>query len=163
VYRTPADWLLIGVHGEGSGFDRDRVHVSTVYMPLFVPRDHLSLGFGRRVPNGTATFGLRDGDAFTDALQRALSELPTTSRALELIAESTTEESAYAALLMGDTERAERVLDCPFADGDNRRFVEHARERQRQVRESLRSGGTQTAQSLLRAWRDHTAAALRVA
>ena len=48
VYRTPTDWLLIGVHAEGSAFDRDRVYVSTVYMPLFVPQDHLVLSFGRR-------------------------------------------------------------------------------------------------------------------
>ena len=58
TYRTPVDWVLLGVHGEASGFRRDEVYVSVFTMPLFVPTDHISLTHARRIPSGTATFGL---------------------------------------------------------------------------------------------------------
>ncbi|MCP3881391.1 MAG: hypothetical protein GY701_23820 [Sulfitobacter sp.] len=160
TYRTPVDWVLLGVHGEGSGLQPNRVYVSTVLMPLFVPADHLTLDHSTRVPHGSATFGLDDEAAFASAMSLAISLLPSQTEALDLIAASTSEESAYAAFLLGDHKQAERMLVEPFHPNDDRPFVHHSRMRREEVLHVLRSAGPDSARRLLWSWRDHTAASL---
>ena len=98
AYRTPLDWFILGVHADGSGFQRDRVYVSALATPLFVPNDHLILSYSKRVPNGSSTYGLDDPAQFRLAVQKAVEVLPSQESALRIVAASGSEESAYASL-----------------------------------------------------------------
>lgn len=134
--------------------------LSVLTMPLFVPADQVTLNHARRVLSGTATFGLAN-NKLGAALASAVAQIPGETVALEAIADSATEESAYAALLL-DRSNAEERLTSDLAPGDHRAFVEVARERRRTVLDTLRRSGVDEAKLLLRQWRDATAAALGV-
>lgn len=153
--------MLLGVHGEGSGVRTDEVYVSVLTMPMFVPADYVTLNHARRVPSGTATFGLAN-EALSGALASAIAQIPTQTVALESIAASVSEESAYAALLLDRSDAEERLAN-DFAPGDHRSFVEVARHRRRSVLDTLRSSGVDQAKQLLREWRDATVDALGIA
>jgi hypothetical protein len=131
-------------------------------MPLFAPSEVLELSHSWRVPSGTSTFGLDDEHAFAAALRRAVAEVPTQAEALGVIAESSREASAYALLLLGESEQAEVRLTEPFFPDDDRAFVDEARTRRSQVLKLLRSEGPDAASGVLRCWRDETAQNLGV-
>jgi hypothetical protein len=95
------------------------------------------------------------------ALASAVAQIPAQTVALEAIADSATEESAYAALLL-DWSDAEARSANDLAPGDHRAFVEVARDRRRTVLDTLRTSGVEQAKFLLRQWRDATAAAVGV-
>jgi len=159
TYRIPVEWTLRGVLGEGSGFERDAVYVWFLYMPLFVPSTYLTLSHGGRRPNGSSTFAITD-PAFADTVRDALRHVPSEREALEAIAGTDTEEARYALLVLGDARAAERLLARPLAEGDNRPFVNEARERMATVLQRLRHDGANAALTQLAAWRDYTRAAV---
>jgi hypothetical protein len=107
AYRRPVNWVLLGVFGEGSGWNRDGVYVYTLVMPLFIPAEHLVLSYSSRVrPAGT--FGLEDGGAFATAIRSAVDALPTESEALRLIASrAPNEDAASAASLLDQADEQE--------------------------------------------------------
>lgn len=61
TYRAPMDWVLLGVVGEGSSLERDRLYVWSVSMPLFQPAEVLDLSHPIRVPHGSAIHRSCDG------------------------------------------------------------------------------------------------------
>jgi hypothetical protein len=159
AYRVPPGWLLRGVHGSGSSWNRDQVYVHSIYMPLFVPHSHLVLSYGRRVPNGTSAF---PADRLGDPIALALSELPDERSALKTIAERReSEEGCYALLLLGKPKAALRAFARPHFPNDRRDFVEEARTRMHLVEGLLRTG-TDQATEQLRQWRDETLSALGI-
>lgn len=155
AYQAPVGWTLRGVHGEGSGLHRDRFYVSVIYMPLFVPSNHLVMTHGRRVSDGTSPLGLDDPE-LSSAITEALNSVPTESESLEWIARTQTEEACYACVLLGRLEEAQRRLSEPFAQGDERPFVREARARMAVVLDLLRDGGTEAVEDQLTSWRDAT-------
>lgn len=164
TYCAEPGWVLLGVHGEGSGFQRDRLYISAVVMPLFVPSQHLTLNFSKRVPDGASTFALDDAAAFREAVTSALSHVPSEVEALHMISRSTTDEAgAYATLLLGNVAEAEQRLAEPFHPSDARDFVERERARRQVVLDALQTSGPTHAIDVLRSWRDSTATALRIA
>ncbi len=162
AYQTPVDWILLGVHGEGTRHI-DQVRISSFVMPLFVPLDHLIHDHSQRVPDGSAYVGLDDPDRFNNTVNLAIGRLPTQQGAFERIAQSNTEEAPYAELLLGRTHEAERKLSEEFAPGDTRRFAQDARQRRRAVFGALVGQGPEAAVDLLRVWRLKTVTAVRVA
>jgi hypothetical protein len=162
AFVRPVDWVLTGLLAEGWSLRPDTIYVWVVSVPLFVPMERLSMNFGHRVPNGSATFGLHNAAALGDAVGVALAELPTPEQALEEVASSADEANAYAAILLGDTARALGLLGAPFFAGDDRPFTVAARERRRLIGDVLEREGAEGAKALLRGWRDHTVTALRV-
>ena len=84
AYLTPVDWVLLGILGEGSASNRDRVFVWTVAMPLFMPVDHLVLSWSERV-DPAGTFSPAEEPAFGRAIARALSAMPSQKEALKLM------------------------------------------------------------------------------
>jgi hypothetical protein len=162
TYRTPVDWVLLAVHGEGSGHRSGHVYISAVAMPLFVPAEHLTLNYSTRVPSGTAVFALDNPEAFRSAIQQAMAELPSQQDALRAIAASQTEESPYAYLLLGEVALAQRRFVMPFFPDDERAFVNEARLRRFEISELLRLSGPESAVQRLRTWRDTTASNIGV-
>jgi hypothetical protein len=79
-----------------------------------------------------------------------------------MIADSPTEQGAYALLVLGEHDEAERRLAAAFAPDDHRAFVEDQRRRRSEVLRVLCSSGPDEAKAVLRTWRDHTARAVRV-
>lgn len=141
----------------GSGRDPDKLYVSLIYMPLFMPSNNLILTHGRRVPDGASPVGL-DDPAFSSAITEAVNGLPTESESVERSATSQTEEACYACLLLGRVEEAEHRLSEPFAEGDERPFVRDARDRMASVLDVLRDSGIEAVEEQL--WRDATWAAV---
>lgn len=158
AYRTPVDWVVLGLLAEGSGFRRDHVYVTVLWTPLFVPRDSLTLDHSRRVPNGSTPVA---EDRLDATVRLALSHLPTQAEALHRIAGSRSEEAAYAALLLGSAHDAQRRLVEPYWPDDDRPFVSDARERRSVLSAALDRDASEGLE-ILRAWRDQTAAALDI-
>ena len=156
TFQRPVGWVLLGVLGEGSGFQRDQVYVWFLSSVLFVPRDSVPLDHGDRVPNGTSTFGLDHEDRLKDALRLAFERIPTEREALERIARTPTEEARYALVLLGREDEAERALSKPFGQSVEYQHVIDARERQAEILRLLQSEGRDAALAQLSAWRDHT-------
>lgn len=84
AYRSPVEWVLLGIFGEGSGWQRDEVYVWSLVMPLYVESTHVVLSHSRRV-RGAGTFapGTR---AFAEAIASAMASLPSEGEALHRIA-----------------------------------------------------------------------------
>jgi hypothetical protein len=89
--------------------------------------------------------------------------LPSQESALRVVAASRSEESAYAFLILGSVEEAERSLGSIYEPDDDRPFIDEARARRAEVFARLRADGPEAATRLLRRWRDGTALALGVA
>lgn len=51
LYATPVRYILRGYWFEGSGFDANRFNVEAFAQPLYPPRSHLVLSFGKRLGN----------------------------------------------------------------------------------------------------------------
>lgn len=119
AYRRPVDWVLLGVLGEGSGFQRDRVYVWTLVMPLYIQVEHLVLSWSRRVePAGT--FGRDDTAEFDEAIRVAVQRLPTQEEALRSFAGGTSEAADGASKLLrarstGDLDRLRSVRTATAA------------------------------------------------
>ena len=109
AYRSPADWVLLGVFGEGSGWSKDELYIHTLVMPLYVPNEVLDLSYSRRVrPAGT--FALGDVDGFRAAVAEAVSVLPTQEQALQRFAHEPSEASAGAQVLLRAASAGEKQL-----------------------------------------------------
>jgi hypothetical protein len=99
AYRRPVGWVLLGVFGEGSGWQRDQVYIWSLVMPLYVESKHLVLSYSQRVaPAGT--FGLHDEEAFRGAVASAVAALPSEDQALRQLAAGTSKGSAGARVLL---------------------------------------------------------------
>lgn len=99
AYRQPVGWVLLGVFGEGSGWNPDEVYIWSLVMPLFIESEHLILSYSHRVANAR-TFGLGEEDAFRGAVASAAEALPSEDEALRQIAAGTSEASAGARVLL---------------------------------------------------------------
>ncbi|MFN8017168.1 MAG: hypothetical protein U0P45_03500 [Acidimicrobiales bacterium] len=162
AYRRPVDWVLLGVLAEGSGFQRDRAYVWEVHMPLFVPHESVWLTHGDRVPHGARTVGLDEPEDFVAVVRQALARVPSQADALAAISRSNGEEGAYALLLLGQVDLAERRLAEPFWPDAHGPHLEEARRRRGEVAGALQAGGPGAAVDLLRSWRDATMASIGI-
>lgn len=163
VCRLPWEWVMAGVLGEGSGFQRDHVYVWALAMPLFVPRDFVALNLSERAhPSGT--LGTDEPEALAQAIRWALDRVEPETAYLKRWArqKGPTEERAYSLALLGRETRAARALadarDLLVEDG--REWALRDAERIATVQHRLREGGCAAARMLLTGWRDQTASAL---
>jgi hypothetical protein len=167
-YRVPVGWVLLGVHAEGSGWNRDQVYVSTLAMPLFVPSEHLTLSQSVRV-HPAKTYGLDDRAEFDGAITQAFQAIPTEADALADWSRpgvGDAEVRAYSCILTGSRSLAESALDAALTFGYDEDspygWVRQAGSRLETVRSELRDGGVASATEVLARWRDQTIAALGI-
>jgi len=52
LYNIPSDGLLRGICFDDSDFDKDAFYVWVFFLPLYVPRSHISLTLGKRLAAG---------------------------------------------------------------------------------------------------------------
>jgi hypothetical protein len=79
-------------------------------MPLYLESDHLNLSYSDRV-SAAGVFGLEDEDAFRSAVRSAVAALPSEEQALRQIAESASEASAGACVLLDRNAESSPDLD----------------------------------------------------
>lgn len=117
-YRFPVQRALLGVLGEGSGFDKG-VYVWRVTMPLFVPSDNVVLSWSERIGGGTRKYDKFDEEALAAAIAIAVEGLGNEDDALgQMVARDNPtspnrrlhEVVAYARLLLGDLISAQESL-----------------------------------------------------
>jgi hypothetical protein len=155
TYRQPVGWLLLGIHGDASGLLKDHLYVHSLYMPLFVPTEHLVLSHGRRAAAAPLS-------ELAPAVKQALRDLPDERAGLKRIAARDSEAGRYALVLMGKPREAARAMGKPFFPDDERPFVEEERKRIAFVRALLDREGGDGAVAQLGVWRRQTLEALGI-
>jgi hypothetical protein len=155
TYLAPVGWLLRGVYGETSGVLKNHLYVHSLYMPLYVPSEHIVLSYGERASAASL-------EELAPEVKRALQEIPDERKGLRRIAAYDFEEGRYAFLLSGQTEKAARALRRPYAPEDGRAFVDEARQRISLISSLLDGDGATAAIRQLRAWRGQTLQALGI-
>jgi hypothetical protein len=120
AYRAPVHRFVFGVLGEGSAFDKG-IYVWKVSMPLFVPSDHVTLDYSRRVGGGGAKYYGDQPTELTAALKEAVADPPSEAAEIQRVIDAAArnddlrplEAAMYALALMGDyrgaLRRAERL------------------------------------------------------
>ena len=162
TYRSPTDWVALGVLAEESGHLADRLYIWVACVPLFAPIEHLVLDHSGRVPNGSSPVGFDDEATFEAMLHLAIEQVPSQGDALRRIASSDKEESAYALLLLGEFDAAAERLAEPYFPHDDRPFVTQARRRRDTIDRTLHDDGAEEATAVLRSWRDDSVRALDI-
>jgi hypothetical protein len=117
-YRLPVNRVLVGVSGEGSGFDKG-VYIWRVSMPLFVPSDIVDLSWSQRMGGGARKYDSLDEEALQWAIGLAVEGLESEECALRRMVSRGTETSrnrrahevvGYALTLLGDLAAARAAL-----------------------------------------------------
>ena len=117
-YRLPVERVLIGILGEGSGFDKG-AYIWRVSMPLFVPSDIVDLSWSERVGGRAHKFYKLDEEEIGRAIRQAFEGLEDEEMSLHRMATRETESSrnrrvhevvGYAQLLLGDVAAARASL-----------------------------------------------------
>ena len=167
-YRLPVHRVLIGVLGEGSGFDTG-VYIWRVVMPLFVPGKHVTLSWSNRIGGGASKYRREEQDAQAAAIRLALSKLGTEEAALREILASPVatipsrrilEVVAYTQLLLGDFSTARSTLTEAASGGASKVAEQKIVERMQLIGRLLDQAGPDGAVSQLDQWCDRTAGAL---
>ena len=71
LYLIGPDGLLKGLYIEDSGFDKNAFYLWAFFLPLYVPTQHVSFTFGKRLANGKRWNNV-DGEALARELTRAV-------------------------------------------------------------------------------------------
>jgi hypothetical protein len=127
---VPVGQILRGVYFEGSGFDAKSFYVWVFWLPLYVPQEHISFNFGRRIRDasggdrwnadspqlleGLVTAVRRDAVSFLSRLGMAKDEeMVRIARAAAAKSKDVYahEALAYALARAGDTEAAIEAID----------------------------------------------------
>jgi len=167
-YRPPVRRVLLGVMGEGSGFDKG-VYIWRVTMPLFVPSENVVLSWSERIGGGSRKYYSYDEDAVAAAVSSAVEALGTEEDALgEIVVRDDPaspnrrlhEVVGYARLLLGDSIGARESLARAAAGVPKAPWGQEIIERARQVGRLLDEEGGDRAVGQLEQWCDQTAGAL---
>jgi hypothetical protein len=165
-FRADPHWIALGLHGDGSGFMKDRVYVSILRFPLFVPTDHIDLSFSSRLV-GSYTF---DELSTSPRIAGATASIPRESEAMGDLAEVARNEqncrvletAGYAQVLLGNERRADKVLAKVVAARTDPEWVGEVVSRAASIRQLLATGGVEAATDRLTEWRDATVSALHL-
>jgi len=167
-YRLPVHRVLLGVLGEGSGFDKG-VYIWRVVMPLFVPSENVVLSWSKRIGGGSRKFYKFDEDALATAIVAAIEGLRSEDDALvEILSRADTaspnrrlhEVIGYAQLLQGDASGAQESLIRAAAGVVETPWAQEIIDRARLISRLLDEGGPDQAVVQLDRWCDQTAGAL---
>jgi hypothetical protein len=117
-YRAPVGRFLLGVLGEGSGFDRG-VYVWRVSMPLFVPSDAVVLSYSERVGGGSKKYDPANLEGLLRAISSGFRDLPSEDGELRRLVRLATgspnvrllEAAAYGQVLLGNQVAALDVIN----------------------------------------------------
>lgn len=167
-YRAPVRRVLLGVLGEGSGFDKG-VYIWRVVMPLFVPSSNVVLSWSERIGGGARKYYGFDEDALATAIAAAMEGMGSEDDALvEIVGRDDPashnrrlhEVVGYARLLQGDTTGAQEPLARAAAGVGRAPWEQEIIDRARLVSSLLEEGEPGEAVRQLDRWRDQTAGAL---
>jgi hypothetical protein len=126
LFIPPVEHTLRGFHFEGSDFDKTSFYVWRFFLPLTVPRNHLSFSFGNRLRiRGADRWSAEEPDferILTKTMQdevpllKKLKRLEDVLEALRLLKESSKdpykhEAFAYILARAGDIGAAEKALE----------------------------------------------------
>jgi hypothetical protein len=170
VYRRPIGRVLIGVLGEPSGLLR-ATYVWRVSMPLFVPAEHLTLSWSRRVGGGAHAISDQEPDEVRHAVEETIATAEDEVDALGRMARQSggrgnvlmDEVSAYACLLLGKTKAAQKKLAAATSAAyDGPEWVHETAARVQRFNQLLINDGPPAALRLLDDWVANTVAALRL-
>jgi hypothetical protein len=167
-YRPPVRRVLLGVLGEGSGFDKG-VYLWRVSMPLFVPSDVVDLSWSERIGGGARKYDKFDEEALERAIGLAVDGLGSEEYALRAMASRETQASrnrrvhevvGYAQLLLGDLGAARAALTRARADVARTGAEQEVIDRAQLVGRLLDEEGSERAVGQLDRWCAETAVAL---
>jgi hypothetical protein len=167
-YRIPVHRMLLGVLGEGSGFDKG-VYIWRVSMPLFVPSDVIDLAWSERIGGGARKYDKFDEHALATAITTASEGLGREEEALHQIVARYAPASpdrrlhevvGYAQVFLGDVIVASEALGRAAAGEARAPWEQEIIERANFVQRLLDEQGRDEAVSQLDKWSERTAVAL---
>lgn len=167
-YRPPVHWYLLGVMGEGSGFDKG-VYIWRVAMPLFVPADVIDLSWSERVGGRTRKYDNLDKQALEAGIIAAFKNLGAEEEAVEQTAAREARESrnrrvqevvAYARILSGNLSAAREALTLAEAGATETPWEQEIVVRVEFVRRLLDQEGRAAVVDQLDRWCHQTVGAL---
>jgi hypothetical protein len=167
-YRLPVNRVLLGVLGEGSGFDKG-VYIWRVSMPLFVPSRNVVLSWSERIGGGARKYDRFDEQSLAGAIAIAVEGLGDEEEALEQVVARDDlaspnrhlhEAGGYARLLLGDLVAAQESLKRAAAGVPEAMWGQEIIERAHLIGRLLEQGDRERAVGQLDSWCDQTAAAL---
>jgi hypothetical protein len=166
-YLTSSSWVLVGLLGESSSFDRGE-YLWSVRMPLFVPSNMVNLSWSSRVGGGAHKFYREDVEELEIAVRSASASLPDEEVILSAWCASPPspnrleqEVRAYAQVLRNeDLADAADVLARIAGGATTCDWESKLVQRVRCVRALLVDKGHDAAVGQLARWRDETCTAL---
>ena len=167
-YRLPVHHVLLGVLGEGSGFDKG-VYIWRVSMPLFVPSPVVDLSWSERIGGGSSKYEKFDSEVLKRTIGLATERLGSEEQALRAMASRKTlasrnrrvhEVVGYAHLLLGDLTAARAALTRARADGAKTIAEQEVVDRVQLVSRLLDEEGSERAVVQLDRWCAETTTAL---
>jgi hypothetical protein len=75
LFIAPVGSVLRGFCFEGSSFSKDVFFVNAFFLPMYIPRNHLSFTFGDRLRNGTTDIWETTDQNFLEDLRRSTMEV----------------------------------------------------------------------------------------